>query len=256
MKLDGEIAIVTGASRGLGAEIARALGNAGAAVAVTARRVAEAARVANEISAAGGKAIGVACDVADPASVRQAVAEVRERLGAPTILVNNAGVIEPLGAFHEAEPADWATNITVNLAGPAVAAQAVLPDMLAAGRGTIVNISSGAARVPIAGWGAYSVAKAGLTMLGRVLDAEYAGRGIRVFGFAPGLVDTDMQAAIRASGVGPTAKLPREKLAHPREPADAVVFLCTPAATPFAGDEVDIRGAEFRAAAGLPPLPS
>lgn len=255
MRLDGEVAIVTGASRGLGEEIARALGNAGAAVAVTARRVAEAERVADEIVSAGGKAIGVACDVADPELVGRAVAHVRDRLGAPTILVNNAGVIEPLGAFHEAKPADWVANLTVNLAGAAVAAQAVLPDMLAAGRGTIVNISSGAARVPIAGWGAYSVAKAGLAMLGRVLAAEYGDRGVRVFGFAPGLVDTDMQAAIRAAGVGPTAKLPREKLAHPREPAAAVVFLCTPAATPFAGDEIDIRSPEFRSAAGLPPLP-
>lgn len=256
MTLDGDIAMVTGASRGLGAEIARTLGREGARVAVTARRLADAQTIAGEITEAGGTAIAVACDVADPASVVAAVAEIGQRLGPPTILINNAGVIAPLGDFHETDVDLWSTNITVNLVGAAAAAQAVLADMLAAGGGRIVNISSGAARNAIAGWGAYSVAKAGLLMLGRVLDAEYGDRGIRVFGFAPGIIDTDMQGDIRAAGVGPTAGLPRAALAHPGEPARAVAFLCTPASDPFAGQELDIRAPDFRAAAGLAPLPS
>jgi NAD(P)-dependent dehydrogenase (short-subunit alcohol dehydrogenase family) len=255
LKLDGEIAIVTGAARGLGAEIARALAGAGAAVAVTARREKAARVVADEIAAAGGKAIGIACDVADRASVERAVAEVRERLGPATILINNAGVIEPLGTLHETELEAFSANIAVNLVGAAATAQAVLPGMLAAGHGTIVNISSGAARSAFAGWGAYCVAKAGLAMLGKVLAAEYGDKGIRVFGFAPGIVDTDMQTTIRAAGIGPTASLPRERLAHPRVPAAAVVFLCSGASDRFAGKEVDIRSPNFRAAAGLKPLP-
>ncbi|MEP2743962.1 SDR family NAD(P)-dependent oxidoreductase, partial [Bauldia litoralis] len=97
MTLDGEIALVTGASRGIGAEIARALGRAGAAVAVTARRQAAAETVADGIVAEGGKAIALACDVGDQASIATAVAEVTDRLGAPTILINNAGLIDPLG---------------------------------------------------------------------------------------------------------------------------------------------------------------
>jgi NAD(P)-dependent dehydrogenase (short-subunit alcohol dehydrogenase family) len=254
--LDGDIAIVTGASRGLGAAIARALAGAGAAVAVTARRVEDAGAVADEIVAAGGKAIAVACDVADRPSIERACAEVRDRLGTPTILINNAGLIAPLGPFHAAGHDDWTTNIVVNLVGPAAAAQCVLPDMLAAGRGTIVNISSGAAHRPVAGWGAYSVAKAGLAMLSRILATEYADRGIRVFGLAPGLVDTGMQADIREAGVGPTAAMPPETLSRPGEPADAVVFLCSAAADSLAGQELDIRNADFRAAAGLPVLSS
>jgi NAD(P)-dependent dehydrogenase (short-subunit alcohol dehydrogenase family) len=142
----------------------------------------------------------------------------------------------------------------VNLAGAAAAAHAVLPGMLAAKRGTIINISSGAAHRPLPGWSAYCAAKAGLAMLTRALAADYAEAGIRVFGFAPGLVDTDLQGTIRASGVGPVAKVPRESLASPRDPAQAIAFLASKAGDAFAGQELDIRNVEFRAAAGLAPL--
>lgn len=254
MRLDGEIAIVTGAGRGIGAETARVLAREGAAVAVTARRHADAEAIAAAIVSAGGRAVGLAADVTDAAAVETAVAAASEALGPPTILVNNAGIIAPIGPLHETEPAEWAANVSVNLVGAASVARAVLPAMIAAGRGTIVNVSSGAAYMPLAGWSAYCAAKAGLAMLTRMLVAEYGERGIRVFGFAPGLVDTAMQGAIRASGVGPVAKLPREKLTSPREPAEAMAFLCTRGGDSFAGQELDIRNADFRAAAGLGPL--
>ncbi len=256
MRLDGEIAIVTGAGRGLGAEIARALAGAGAAVAVTARQLGSAMAIADQIKSASGKAAAVSCDVANAGSIAAAVAATKDEFGAPTILVNNAGVIQPLGPLHAADDEAIAANIEINLLGPAMMAQAVLPAMEAAGRGTIVNISSGAAQKAIPGWGAYCVAKAGLAMLGRVLAAEHEANGIRVFGFAPGIVDTGMQADIRAAGIGPTATLTPDDLAHPREPAAAVVFLCTQGSTPFAGDEVDVRDPAFRAAAGLAATPA
>jgi NAD(P)-dependent dehydrogenase (short-subunit alcohol dehydrogenase family) len=123
--------------------------------------------------------------------------------------------------------------------------------MLSAGRGTIINVSSGAAHRPLPGWSAYCAAKAGLAMLTRALAAEYGEQGIRVFGFAPGIVDTDMQATIRASGIGPVAKLPREALSNPREPAEAIAFLASSASSALSGQELDIRNPEFRAAAGL-----
>ncbi len=91
-------------------------------------------------------------------------------------------------------------------------------------------------------------------MLTRSVHMEYGGQGIRVFGFAPGVVDTDMQGAIRASGINPVSKLPRESLAPAAEPARAVAWLCTPAADVLAGQELDIRAPDLRAAAGLPPL--
>ena len=92
-------------------------------------------------------------------------------------------------------------------------------------------------------------------MLTRSVHMEYGDQGIRIFGFAPGVVDTDMQGAIRASGINPVSKLPRTSLAPPEEPARAIAWLCTPAADALAGQELDIRAPDLRAAAGLAPLP-
>lgn len=257
MRLAGEIAIVTGAARGIGAATALALARDGAAVAVTARTLADAEKVAGEISAAGGRAAAIPCDVADARSIHHAVEWTERLLGAPTILVNNAGRIAPIAKLADIEPHDWAAVIGINLIGAALAARAVLKVMLVHGRGTIVNVSSGAASRAMEGWSAYCASKAGLAMLTRSLALEYGGVGIRVFAFAPGIVDTEMQASIRASGVGSLAKLPRNMLASPGEPAQAIAFLCSPGGTEFAGrHEIDIRDAAFRAAVGLKPLPA
>jgi len=254
-RLAGEIAIVTGAGRGIGAATALALARAGASVAVTARRVDEAAAVAGRIAAVNGRAIAVACDVGEATSVDAAVRETERRLGTPTILVNNAGRIAPIGKFAEVAVEDWAAVVHVNLIGAVRMAHAVLPAMLAAGRGTIVNVSSGAGRRAMEGWSAYCASKAGLNLLTQSLALEYGGAGLRAFSLAPGIVDTDMQGAIRASGIGPIARLPRGLLASPEDPAKAIVFLCSPDGRAFAGEVLDIRDAEFRAAAGLAPLP-
>ncbi|MBN9058384.1 MAG: SDR family NAD(P)-dependent oxidoreductase [Rhizobiales bacterium] len=135
-------------------------------------------------------------------------------------------------------------------------ARAVLPAMLDRGGGAIVNLSSGAAHRAMEGWSAYCAAKAGLAMVTKSLALEYGARGIRAFGFAPGIVDTGMQVEIRASGINPVSKLPREGLASVDDPAKAIVFLCTSAAGDLAGLEVDIREASFRERAGLPALPA
>jgi NAD(P)-dependent dehydrogenase (short-subunit alcohol dehydrogenase family) len=254
MQLDGEIAFITGAARGIGAETARALAREGATVVVTARRRGEAEGIAADIVGGGGKAIAFACDVSDVSSIDAAIAATRSKVGVVSVLVNNAGSIAPIGPLHETNPLDWARNVQVNLSGAAAVAHAVLPDMLKANRGTIINISSGAAHRPVVGWSSYCASKAGLAMLTRALAAEYADKGIRVFGFAPGVVDTDMQAAIRTSGIGPVAKLPREALSSPREPAAAIAFLASKDGDRFSGQEIDVRNADFRAAAGLKPL--
>jgi len=252
--LTGEIAIVTGAGRGIGAAAAGALASSGARVVVSARRLADAETVAAAIPE--GRAIAVACDVANPAAVEALVAQATERLGAPSILVNNAGVIAPIGRFDTLDPEAFAASIRITLAGAAFAARAVLPAMVAAGRGRIVNLSSGAAHRPLEGWSAYCAAKAGLAMLTRSLALEYGERGIRVFGFSPGVVDTGMQAEIRASGINPVSRLPRESLASVSAPAAGIAYLCSSGSDALAGQEVDIRTPAFREAAGLPPLPA
>jgi NAD(P)-dependent dehydrogenase (short-subunit alcohol dehydrogenase family) len=249
--LQGKVALVTGASRGIGQAAAKALAKAGASVMLTARDGALAAQVAAEIAAAGGKAAGLSGDVADYAAVTRLVAATRERFGRLDILVNNAGVIQPIGPLWEADPKDWAKNIEINLTGAFNGVRAVLPGMLAAGGGTIINVSSGAAHRPLEGWSAYCSAKAGLAMLTRSIALETMGRGIRIFGFSPGTVDTEMQVKIRASGINPVSKIARADLQPVERPAKAVVYLCTPAADDLIGEEASMREEAFLRRLGL-----
>jgi NAD(P)-dependent dehydrogenase (short-subunit alcohol dehydrogenase family) len=143
----------------------------------------------------------------------------------------------------------------VNLAGAFNMTRAVLPAMVAQGGGTVINLSSGAAFRPLEGWSAYCASKAGLAMFTRSIDLEYGAQGIRAVGFAPGLVDTGMQAQIRASGVNPVSKTPRERLSDPADPARVIVWLASGGAAAHAGTDIDIRNAAIRRAAGLAPLP-
>ncbi len=167
------------------------------------------------------------------------------------ILVNNAGVIGPIGRILDVSPEDWGRNIQTNLIAAFHATQTALRHMVAKGGGTVVNLSSGAAHRPMEGWSAYCSGKAGLAMLTRSVHLEYGGQGIRCFGFAPGVVDTDMQGSIRASGINPVSQIPRENLAPAHEPAEAIAWLCTPAADALAGQELDVRNPDLRKSVGL-----
>jgi NAD(P)-dependent dehydrogenase (short-subunit alcohol dehydrogenase family) len=245
--LAGKVAIVTGASRGIGAAAARALAKAGTSVMLAARDGALANEVARSIIAAGGNAAAQACDVSDYAGCENLVAETLARFGRLDVLVNNAGVIEPIARIADSDPAAWARNIDINLTGAYFAIRAVLPVMIAAGGGTIVNVSSGAAIRPLEGWSAYCSGKAGLHMLTRAVAVETAEQGIRVFGFQPGTTDTDMQVLIRASGINQISQIPRANLTPVAHPAAAIVYLCTPAADDLAGQEFSLRDDAFRA---------
>jgi 3-oxoacyl-[acyl-carrier protein] reductase len=249
--LVGKVAIVTGASRGIGAAAAAALSEAGAAVMLAARSLSQAEENAQRISAAGGKAMAIECDVADYAACQRLVRETAQRLGPPDILVNNAGVIEPIATVATADPREWARNIEINLIGAFYAIRAVLPGMLERGHGDIVNVSSGAAMRPLEGWSAYCTGKAGLAMLTRAIDLEHRASGIRVFGFQPGTTDTDMQVTIRASGMNMISQIPRAQLTPVAHPARAIVYLCTPAADDMAGKEFSLRDDDFRRRIGL-----
>ncbi|HET6309206.1 MAG TPA: SDR family oxidoreductase [Rhodopila sp.] len=246
--LDGKVIIVTGASRGIGSAAATALAASGATVVLAARDGARTEEVARAI---GPAASARACDVADYAAFAALVAETKSRFGRIDALVNNAGVIEPIAPIAESDPAEWARNVAINLTGAYHAIRAVLPVMLEAGGGTIVNVSSGAAIRPLEGWSAYCSAKAGLHMLTRAVALETAGRGIRVFGFQPGTTDTDMQVLIRASGINPISQIPRENLIPVAHPAAAIVYLCTSAADDLNGQEFSLRDEPFRARLNL-----
>lgn len=244
--LSGEVAIVTGASRGIGEAAALALGEAGASVVLAARSAQQLETNVQKIVAAGGKACALACDVSDYAACQRLVRETVARFGAPDILVNNAGVIEPIGMVGTADPEAWARSIQINLIGAYYAIRAVLPGMLERGQGDIINVSSGAALRPLEGWSAYCSGKAGLAMLTRAIDLEHSAAGIRVFGFQPGTTDTDMQVTIRASGINMISQIPREKLTPVALPAKAIVFLCTKEADDYKGKDFSLNDADFR----------
>lgn len=249
--LAGKVVIMTGGSRGIGAAAALAMAREGAALMIASRDAAASAKVAAGIVAGGGRAVAMASDMSDFASVSALVARTEAELGPVGVLVNNAGVIEPIAGIAEADPAAWARNIQINLVGAFHGVRAVLPGMIARRGGTIINISSGAAHRPLEGWSAYCTGKAGLAMMTRAIALETAEHKIRVFGFAPGTVDTDMQVQIRASGVNVISRIPRADLAPVDHPARALVYLCTAAADDLAGSELSLRDDALRARIGL-----
>jgi 3-oxoacyl-[acyl-carrier protein] reductase len=190
--------------------------------------------------------------VADYAACQRLVQEATQRFGPPDVLVNNAGVIEPIGVVGATDPARWARSIEINLIGAYYAIRAVLPGMIERGRGTVINVSSGAALRPQEGWSGYCAGKAALAMLTRSIDLEHRSAGIRVFGFQPGTTDTDMQAIIRASGINPISRIPREHLTPAAHPARAIAYLCSNEADDLAGQEFSLRDDDFRRRIGLP----
>ena len=249
--LSRKVAIVTGGSRGIGAAASAALATAGASVVLVGRDGSAAERAVDAIISRGGDAYGVACDVADYGSVEKMVAETEQRFGPPDILVNNAGVIEPIGPLVSSDPVAWRRNIEINLIGAYNAVRATLPRMLDAGGGTIINVSSGAAHRPLEGWAAYCSGKAGLAMLTNAIALETGRSGIRVLGLSPGVIDTDMQGQIRASGINRISRIPRAELAPAEHPARAIAYLCTEAADDLVGRESSLLDPEFRRRIGL-----
>ena len=247
MTLTGKKALVTGGNRGIGLATVRAMAETGAEVHFTARSAANIAAAQRDLGET--KATGHLANMTD----HDAMATLLDQ--GFDILINNAAIIAPIGRILDISAEDWATSIDINLTSAFHATQRALAHMVAKGGGTIINISSGAAHRPQEGWSAYCAGKAGLAMLTRSIHMEYGDQGIRIFGFAPGVVDTDMQGSIRASGINPVSKLPRTSLAPPEEPARAIAWLCTPAADALAGQELDVRAPDLRAAAGLAPLP-
>ncbi len=219
---------------------------------LVARDGALAAGVARDIAGKGGRAEAIAMRCVGLRRRREGRSpRPRRGLGGLDILVNNAGVIEPISEVATSDPKAWANNITINLIGAYNVVRAVLPDMLAKGGGTIVNVSSGAAYRPLEGWSAYCAGKAGLAMLTRAIELETKGKGIRVFGFSPGTIDTEMQVKIRASGMNMISQIPRANLSPVEHAVRGLVHLCTKASDDLIGQDASMRDDAFRGRIGL-----
>jgi NAD(P)-dependent dehydrogenase (short-subunit alcohol dehydrogenase family) len=249
-ELDGRRVLITGASRGIGAATARRLAEEGAKLGLMARDAAAVQALAAEI---GPSARALPADVASWAAVEGAVAAMRRAFGGVDVLINNAGVIEPIAALDQVDPAAWGRLVDINLKGPLHGIRAVLPGMIAQGGGIVITVSSGAAHTPLEGWSAYCSSKAGAAMLTACLHHEAHLKGISAIGLSPGTVATDMQKVIRASGVNPVSQLDPKVHIPAAWVAEALLWLCGPAAAEFAGTEVSLRDEGIRRRIGLIP---
>ncbi|WP_373507243.1 3-oxoacyl-ACP reductase FabG [Thiocapsa sp.] len=240
--LKGEIALVTGASRGIGRSIAMALAEQGAAVAGTATTEAGARAIEQALLDAGHQGLGIMLDVSDGASVETAIAQITERLGAPGILVNNAGITRD-NLLMRMKDEEWDSVIETNLSSLYRVSKACLRPMTKARKGRIINIASVVGAMGNAGQTNYAAAKAGMMGFTKALAREVGSRSITVNCVAPGFIDTDMTRALPdAQRQALLGNIPLGRLGQPEEIAGAVVFLASPAAAYITGETLHVNG--------------
>lgn len=244
--LSGKLVVITGAARGIGRAAALAFAQKGAKCALISRDGAALSDLAGQI---GGLALP--CDVADAPALIDAIAKAEDAFGPVEALINNAGVIEPVSLITQTAPQDFAHAVSINLGGVFHGMHAVMPGMIARGRGTIVTVGSGAAHNPLEGWSAYCASKAGAWMLTRSAHLEGAAHGLRVMSLSPGTVATDMQRVIKSTGINPVSQLDWSDHIPPEWPAQALVWLCGPGGAEYAGQEASLRDPAFRQRVGL-----
>lgn len=243
LSLQGEVALVTGASRGIGRACAIALAKAGAEVIVNfVQNEAKALSVCEEITAAGGKARISRFDVADVDTTQSTVEALIKEVGKISILVNNAGISRD-GLLLRYSAEEWDQTLNTNLRGAFTTSQTVARSMLKQRRGSIIHISSVIALMGNAGQVAYAAAKAGLLGLTKSMAKELAGRNIRVNAIAPGYVDTDMTSEMSAEMKEALLKsIPLGRVGTSEEIADAVVYLASPASSYVTGQVLVVDG--------------
>ncbi|NNN29718.1 glucose 1-dehydrogenase [Streptomyces sp. S3(2020)] len=237
--LDGRSVIVTGASSGIGRAAALAFAAEGAKVLVADLNAEGARTVVKEIEEAGGTAVAVTGDLSDQAVVDQVAATAVERFGGVDVLVNNAGIMDRMSALADVDDAEWERVIRVNLTAPFLLTRAVLPHMLAAGGGAVVNTASEAGLRGSAAGAAYTASKHGVVGLTKSLAVMYRKQGIRANAIAPGGTATGIVVDADREAHGPAALGPHfvnvGRLAQPEEQAAAIVFLASDAASNING---------------------
>ena len=248
MDMTSKTVMITGASRGIGAEAARVFANAGANVVLLARSQDEIAALAGEI---GERAIAIPCNVARYGEMSSAVATAVQAFGGLDVLINNAGVVDPISHLADADPDAWSQLIDINVKGVFNGIHAALPALKAGGGGSVLTISSGAAHNAIEAWSAYCASKAAVNMMNRSLHLEEAANGIRAIGLSPGTVATQMQRIIKASGINPVSQLDWDVHIPADWPARCLLWMCSAEADAYCGEEISLREDSIRRAVGL-----
>jgi gluconate 5-dehydrogenase len=242
--LTGRVAVVTGASSGLGRSLAQGLAQAGAAVVLVARRAGDLASLQAEIAAAGGKAHALACDLADRASLRQAAAESAAPFGAPDILVNAAG-INPRKPILDLADEEWDATMRINLEAPFFLAKALAPGMIARGWGRIINIASLQSVRAFAFGAPYGASKGGLMQLTRAQAEAWSRHGVNANAIAPGFFATPLTAAL-ATDPARWAELAKKTFSGrngvPEDLWGAAIFLASRASDYVTGQTLFVDG--------------
>src|ERR1700676_390968 len=245
--LKDKVAIVTGASQGIGRDTALVLSEAGAKVAVAARNEEKLAALVAEITAKGGEAFAVKMDVADAAQVKAGFKSILDKFGRLDILVNNAAITR-VGLAVRMKADDWDEVLRTNLTGAHLCIQQALSTMMRARTGRIINISSVVARMGNAGQANYVTAKAGLLGLTKAIAMEMASRNITVNAIAPGFIETPMTDVLSEQIKEELkARIPLGRMGNGREIATAIVFLASDEASYITGQVLDINGGMYLA---------
>ena len=245
MSLENEIAFVSGASRGIGREIALALGAKGAVVIGTATSESGAENISNYLNDNGIKGSGMVMNVTEQDSINAAVAATTEQFGAPTILVNNAGITRD-NLLMRMKDEEWDAIINTNLSSIFRLTKTCLKAMMKARKGRIVSIASVVGASGNAGQTNYAAAKAGLMGFSKSLAREVGSRGITVNVVAPGFIDTDMTRALPdAQRDALLSQIPLNRLGDPKEIANAVAFLAAPEASYITGETIHVNGGMY-----------
>ena len=251
--LADQVAIVTGASRGIGAATARALADAGARVALAARDTARLEQLAAEIKAGGGTALSVPTDIGDPDAVERMVARTLEAFGRLDIAFNNAaGGGHPPTLLTDVATADFDSALAISLRGTFVSLKHEIAAMLNSGGGAIVNMTSTAGLEAVGGLAAYVSTKHGIVGLTKVAALEYAARNIRVNAIAPGPILTEqLERAGEAAQQSAAQAVPMRRVGRPEEVAATVLWLCSDAASFLTGTTIPLDGGKL---AGMAPF--
>ncbi|MEO1945948.1 MAG: 3-oxoacyl-ACP reductase FabG [Methylophilaceae bacterium] len=247
MSLENKIALVTGASRGIGAAIARTLGQQGAVVIGTATSPSGADKITAALKEAGAKGMGIALDVNDTEQISAVLKEITGQHGAVSILVNNAGITKDTLMMRMSDD-DWDTVISTNLSSIYRMSKAVLRPMMKARTGRIISISSVVGHMGNAGQANYAAAKAGMTGFSKSLASEVGSRGITVNCVAPGFIETDMTAELPEDiKTQMLSRVPLGRLGNVNEIAATVAFLASPNAAYISGETIHVNGGMYMA---------